>query len=383
MSSNHHAPFYESHSKITMRLVESALAGASDQQLIDLLGDLLDEVGMKLSAIEIACDVDAETTQRAWRWSRGLDDVALRRSCLDVFRRMLTADLATIRPHHGSDDFMLPPAITDAVAFANHLAPEATLGFFDDVMSLLCTGRRGGFTPGDLALLQKVMPVFALVFGARLNAGAGRNLLETYLGRDSATALLAGRVGLGEVERIGAVVLYCDLANFTSITETLSPQTLIDRLNLFFLTVTGPISRAGGQVSGHVGDAVVMYFPLRDPRQEHETCVAAVASALEALTALDILNRSDAADSTPLLRARIGIDIGEVVHGNVGAPGRFSFTIIGTPVNRAARLQVLAKEVGATLLMTPTLAEASGQRFRSFGAYQLRGFERPVEVFGF
>jgi hypothetical protein len=87
------------------------------------------------------------------------------------------------------------------VAFANHLAPDVTLGFFDDVMSLFATERLGGFSAAEIELLHLVTPVFALALGARLNAAAARVLLQTYLGRDAATALLDGRVGLGEVER--------------------------------------------------------------------------------------------------------------------------------------------------------------------------------------
>jgi len=113
-----------------------------------------------------------------------------------------------------------------------------------------------------------VTPVFVLALGARLNAAAARALLQTYLGSDAATALLRGRVGLGAIEEIRAVVIYCDLFGFTSLTEMLDAKSLIEHLNLFFETVTLPASRAGGQVAGHVGDAAVMFFPILDPARE-------------------------------------------------------------------------------------------------------------------
>jgi len=70
-----------------------------------------------------------------------------------------------------------------------------------------------------------------------------------------------------------------------------------------------------------------------------------VKAALDGQEALELLNAMRPGRLAAPLRARLGIDIGEVVHGNIGSAGRFSFTIIGTPVNRAARLQALAKDL--------------------------------------
>jgi class 3 adenylate cyclase len=225
------------------------------------------------------------------------------------------------------------------------------------------------------------MPAFALAFSARLNVSMTRTLLETYLGQDASAALLAGRSRLGDVGQIHAVVFYCDLLGFTGLTEHLSPDALIALLNQFFDAVTSPAARVGGQVSGHVGDAVVVFFPIVVPEQTGAVCAAAVKAAVDALEALALLNVRRSPDM-PELHARIGLDIGKVVHGNIGSAGRFSFTIIGTPVNRAARLQALGKELGASLLMTADVAGKAGFDRRSFGFHTLRGSDQPVEVVG-
>jgi class 3 adenylate cyclase len=201
---------------------------------------------------------------------------------------------------------------------------------------------------------------------------SARVLLRTYLGRDVATALLNGRVGLGEVEQTPAIVIYCDLFEFTSLTEMLDTKSVIDSLNLFFDTVTRPVARAGWPVSGHVGDAVVMFFPISDAESERPLCAAAVKAVLEGVEALDLLNTMPARSLGPPLRARVGIDVGEVVHSNIGSAGRFSFTIIGTPVNRAARLQALAKDLGAVVLMTSDSAKAAGVQCTALGKHALR-----------
>jgi adenylate cyclase len=372
-------------SEVTQSLVKAALSGANDGDLARLFGSALIAVGLDISTIEVACDaVDPERAQHFIRWRRNVDAIESSISAQDVFQSMLEEGATVIRLNAASGEFaaIMQEGATDAIAFAIHLAPDVTVGFFDDVMSLFVTERPGGLSVAEIEFLTLAAPVFALALGARLNAAAASALLKTYLGRNAATALLSGRVGLGEVEQIRAVVIYCDLFGFTSLTETLDPRSLIESLNLFFETVIRPASRAGGQVSGHVGDAVVMFFRIPDPESEQSICAAAVTAAVEGLQALDLLNTTCRERLAPPLRARVGIDVGEVVHGNIGSAGRFSFTIIGAPVNRAARLQALAKDVGAVVLMTSALAEAAGVRCAAFGRHALRGFERPVDVVG-
>jgi class 3 adenylate cyclase len=375
-----------SHGQVSQELVKAALSGVSDTDLVEILGATLTGAGLDISTIEVACDaVDPERVQHFIRWRRNTGDTEGTILGAGVFQKMLEENSTVLRLNSASDQFaaLQQDGATNAIAFANHLEPDVTLGFFDDVMSLFATDRPGGFSAAEIDLLHFVTPVFALALSARLNAAAARVLLQTYLGRNAATAMLDGRVGLGEVEQIRAVVLYCDLVGFTSLTEMLDAQSLIDNLNLFFETMTRPLSRAGGQVSGHVGDAVVMFFPISGAKAERALCAVAVKAALEGLEALDLLNAVPSRRAGPPLRARVGIDIGDVVHGNIGSAGRFSFTIIGTPVNRAARLQALAKDLGAVLLMTSDLAEVAGVRCSAFGKHALRGFDQPVDIVGF
>ncbi|MBA8879112.1 adenylate/guanylate cyclase domain-containing protein [Phyllobacterium myrsinacearum] len=372
--------------QISQNLVKASLDGMTDIEITAVLGTKLLEAGVNISTIEIACDVvDPEVELHRVRWHQNTVNTGNTNLSVDVFPHMLEEDITVLRLNAETGRFAsaLQGRDTDAIAFANHLEPDVTIGFFDDVMSLFATEQPGGFKPSDIDLLHLVTPVFALALGARLNAAAARTLLQTYLGSNAATAMLDGRVGLGEVEEIRAIVLFCDLVDFTHMTEMLDAQSLISDLNLFFETVTRPLSRAGGQVSGYVGDGVVMFFPIPDPANERALCATAVNAALEGLKALDVLNASSSRDKNPQLRARVGIDIGEVVHGNIGSAGRFSFTIIGSPVNRAARLQVLAKDLGAELLMTSDLAGKAGVRCNTFGNHALRGFDNPVDVVGF
>jgi class 3 adenylate cyclase len=375
----------------TAQIATAALGGASEAELVDLLCANLGAAGFDLDMVEISCDtVDAERSNRFFLWhprcpAREAESVAT-----PLFEHALANQAPMLRYRAGQQ---LPFAFEgelgrimgedfiDWVVFANHIEPDAALGLFDDVMSFFVTRRPGGFTDRQIDLLNGVLPQFALAFSAKLNVNTTRTLLETYLGRDASLALLAGRSRLGDVGRIDAVVFYCDLLGFTGLTEQLTPGDLVKTLNLFFDAVTEPAARAGGQVSGHVGDAVVLFFPIASPENASEVCAGAVKAAKDALEALETLNANQP-DGMPHLHARIGLDIGEVVHGNIGSAGRFSFTIIGTPVNRAARLQALAKELGVSLLMTAEVADRAGSDRTSFGFHTLRGLDRPVEVVG-
>ena len=146
--------------------------------------------------------------------------------------------------------------------------------------------------------------------------------------------------------------------------------------------MTRPVAAVGGQVAGHVGDAIVLFIPIPNGADERASCAAAIEAALAGLDNLHRLGTGRSGQVTAPLRARIGIDVGDIVHGNVGSKGRFSFSIIGTPVNRAARLQDLAKQLGAVMLLPYDLAERAAMPFQSFGTYTLKGFDRAIELVG-
>jgi class 3 adenylate cyclase len=373
----------------SLQIAKAGLDGASEVKLVDLLCESLTASGFDLGMVEVSCDtVDPERSNRFFLWRPQTGAQEAESIASPLFQHALEREAPTLRYRIGELAAFAGEAplgriegATDCLVFANHIEPDAALGLFDDVMSFFVTRRPDGFAPTEIELLAGIMPQFALAFSARQNVSTTRTLLETYLGRDASMALLGGRSRLGDVGRISAVVLYCDLLGFTGLTERLTPEDLIATLNLFFDAVTKPAARAGAQVSGHVGDAIVLFFPIISQDETTAVCAAAIQAAKDALEALEMLN-AERPLSTPRLQARIGLDVGEVVHGNIGSAGRFSFTIIGTPVNRAARLQALAKEFGVSLLMTSKVADGALLDRRSFGFHTLRGIDQPVEIVG-
>jgi adenylate cyclase len=127
---------------------------------------------------------------------------------------------------------------------------------------------------------------------------------------------------------------------------------------------------------------MLIVFPAGPQQALDAACRAAVDSALDAFERVEAANRRRREAGLPEIRFGVGLNAGEVVYGNVGAPDRLDFTVIGPAVNRAARLERLTKELNVPLLMTAAVASALARPVRSLGLHRLRDLPDPVEVFG-
>lgn len=136
--------------RASQRLVEAALGGVSDRDLVALFGRILTEAGLDIVTIEVACDaVDPERAHHFIRWRRNVDETEGGIFAHHLFQNMLKQGATELRLSADSKEFVrvVQGASTDAIAFANHLAPDVTVGFFDDVMSLFVTESRLGSAP--------------------------------------------------------------------------------------------------------------------------------------------------------------------------------------------------------------------------------------------
>jgi adenylate cyclase len=177
-----------------------------------------------------------------------------------------------------------------------------------------------------------------------------RDLFGRQVGDDVARLALEHGTELGgEVREVA--VLFVDIVGSTELAVTVDPQEVVRRLNAFFGVVIDVVQEHGGWVNKFEGDAALCIFgapvELADPATSALAAARALACRLEGL-AVD---------------AAIGVCAGPVVAGHVGAESRFEYTVIGDPVNAAARLTELAKgSDGCVLadaaLLTPGSAEA-------------------------
>jgi len=241
--------------------------------------------------------------------------------------------------------------------------------------------RAGGFSVSEFTLLHDILPVLALCIERFKARAIARNLMHTYLGAQTGQRVLRGSIRRGEVETIHAALWYCDLRGFTALSDALPATELIELLNSYFEAVGEPVLDRGGEILKFIGDAMLAIFPL-DGELPGERVRLAVGAALEALENVELINRGRAAESKRLVRLGIALHIGDVAYGNIGAPSRLDFTVIGPAVNKVVRIEALSKNLDRALLVSTDFAQACTYPFASLGFHPLRGIPEPEEIFG-
>jgi adenylate cyclase len=182
--------------------------------------------------------------------------------------------------------------------------------------------------------------------------------------------------GKGEVSDCS--ILFTDIEGFTTISETLSPEQLIEALNRYFKLISEPIGRHGGVISQFQGDAVLATFNL--PRADQDHAANAVRAALAIQRALDGVEFGDGI----AFNTRVGINTGPVVGGLVGSGDRVGYTVHGDNVNLTARLEQLNKDYGTRVIVAQSTVDAivgASFDFSELGEAAVRGLNRPVRIY--
>ena len=201
-----------------------------------------------------------------------------------------------------------------------------------------------------------------------------RDLFGRHVGREvAAAAAAAGEVRLGG-ERRQVAVLFVDVVGSTGLAASREPEEVVDVLNRFFGVVVGTVEEHGGWINKFEGDAALAVFgapaPIADP--------AGAALAAARLLAERLAAR------VPEVGSGIGVSAGEVVAGNVGDVRRYEYTVIGDPVNEAARLTDVAKNtdgrVVAAAAAVDLAAETEARRWQLGDAVVLRGRTQPTRM---
>ncbi|SDH64917.1 adenylate cyclase [Rhodococcus triatomae] len=200
-----------------------------------------------------------------------------------------------------------------------------------------------------------------------------RDLFGRHVGRDVATNALARNPELGG-EECDAAVLFVDIIGSTGLTAQRSPSDVVVLLNRFFSVVVEEVDRRGGFVNKFEGDGALAIFGAPVTVDDAAGHALAAARAIRERLAVDV----------PECEAGIGVAAGRVVAGNVGANERFEYTVIGDPVNEAARLSELAKSESGHLVASGRALDAAGpderQHWTTTGETTLRGRTEPTLV---
>jgi adenylate cyclase len=242
------------------------------------------------------------------------------------------------------------------------------------------TQQPGGFTAKQFADLESVIAPLARVAEIRALRRTAGNLIDTYVGHQTGERILSGKIRRGYVEAIRAAIWLSDMRGFTTLSEQLPPQALIDRLNLYFGAQVPAILAHGGEVLKFMGDGLLAIFPIAGDGDAKEICGRALSCALEVRTLVAELPRNN--DSGDATRFGLALHVGEVMYGNIGGGNRLDFTCIGPAVNLAARLEKVASKVGEIVVVSAEFAGHLPDRFKRLGEFPVAGFAAPQIVFG-
>jgi adenylate cyclase len=168
---------------------------------------------------------------------------------------------------------------------------------------------------------------------------------------DQRDAFMKG--GRPQAQRLMATVLFTDMRDFTSISETIDAAALLEWLNTYMEEMASVVSRHGGIVDKFIGDAVMAVFGIPVARKDESEVAAdarrAVDCALDMARSLERLNAAWSTRGAPVVAIRVGISTGPLVAGTLGGSARMNYTVVGDTVNTSARLESFDKDVGNDL----------------------------------
>jgi adenylate cyclase len=205
-----------------------------------------------------------------------------------------------------------------------------------------------------------------------------KQALGYYLPKDVVNQLARN---VAQIKTGGQVVygicLFTDVADYTSLAETMDPAELGRLMNRYYETMFRPIKQQGGFVSGVIGDSMLALWVARgsETALRNKACMAAV----------DIrkaLKQLEQASETVKLKIRIGLHCGYILLGHIGALDHYEYTPMGDIVNTASRIEGLNKHLGTGILVSEEIIrQLDGFLMRELGHFRMAGKSKPVVVY--
>ncbi|WP_416666265.1 adenylate/guanylate cyclase domain-containing protein [Egbenema bharatensis] len=215
--------------------------------------------------------------------------------------------------------------------------------------------------------LEKRNQLIRQVFGRYLSDGIVANLLEHPEG-----------LKLGG-ERRKITILTSDLRGFTTLSERLPPEEVIDILNLYLERMADVIDQYQGTIDEFMGDGILVLFGAPTPRMDDALRAIACACAMQ--LAMGAVNEKMQQMSLPLLEMGIGINTGEVVVGNIGSEKRTKYGVVGNQVNLTYRIESYTQ--GGQILISEETLRAAGANVKITGKRQVKpkGIKEPITIY--
>lgn len=241
-------------------------------------------------------------------------------------------------------------------------------------------------------LLDVLWPTFAIIFAyagvtleRRIASDRQRRELKTAFSRYVSPAVVEtiladpSKLRLGG-ERKNMSVLFSDICGFTSISEKLTPEKLVEILNKYLSRMTAIVFEERGVLDKYIGDAVMAFWNA--PFEQPDHAFRAVATALKMQRVLEEMDAKKEFGDVEI-RIGVGINTGDMVVGNVGGEARFDYTVIGDNVNLGSRLEALTRQYKVGVIVTEATRQACGDRilFRHLDKVAVKGKKEPALIF--
>ncbi len=246
----------------------------------------------------------------------------------------------------------------------------------------------GRFTEEDLDLLT-ALANFAAVAIERAQLAEKieqerkiRSKMERYHSPAVIDEIVKGAAAADEDEiRTAEVsILFADISGFTTVSETKAPEEVAAYLSNFFSAAVDAIFACSGTLDKFIGDAVMAFFGAPIPQEDHAD--RAIMAGLMLMDRVDQWNAQREREGLPPVRVRIGINSGPAVVGNVGTEKRVDYTVLGSSVNIASRLESGVAKPGQLVISQNTLDRVIGTfDTEPLGEFALKGLQQKMPVY--
>ncbi len=274
---------------------------------------------------------------------------------------------------------MREQGLTDYLAFASSFRPGSGQG----MLGSWATDRATGFNDGDIAALLRVQNRLAVTCKLALRQKLGRAILSTYLGQGAGERVLDGQIKRGDGDTVRAAIVMVDMRGSSRLAEKLGRQHYIDTLNTFFDSTASAYAEAGGEILSFLGDGFLAAFPCGRNRADSAiACKQALDATEEALERMVKTNEARTGKKVEPLNFGIGLHIGNVTFGNVGLVDRLTFSVFGSTVNEASRLESLTKAHKTNVIASERFIDYCGETcWQKIGKETLQGIDEPMTIF--
>jgi signal transduction histidine kinase/class 3 adenylate cyclase/PleD family two-component response regulator len=214
-----------------------------------------------------------------------------------------------------------------------------------------------------------------------LNRYIAQNVLQRFLPPQLVRDIVEGRSTLDEqAKQMDVTVLFADLCNFTRATEQLSPQSIANILNTFFVQMSAIIFEHGGTVDKFIGDGIMIIFGAPTPMSVQDQVDRAYRCAKAMQRALAVLNEEWQQAEHYTFHMRIGMHCGPAIVGGFGGPQRADYTAVGHTVNLASRVETMADadDIVMTEAVTAWLPEGA---WEPIGSFKVKGLDLELPLF--